>query len=131
MILIGIMWFWMWKGIWTKDWTKEWSILSLKEFKFANVHGFPWPGLLFVPLEHLGYSLFISHYIFFIVYYLFRPCQNKIVTYTSHSAFDFFVTPTWCAARLKLRMWSGCWWWIVCITFNCLINQFIILVLIS
>jgi len=33
-----------------------------------------------------------------------RPCQNKTVTYTSHSAFDFFATPTccgWCAARLN------------------------------
>jgi len=67
------------------------------------------PVLLFVPLGYLGYLLFIIHYIFFIIYYhLFLPCQNKTVMYTSHSAFDFLVTPTCCilcAACLKLRMW--------------------------
>jgi len=54
-------------------------------------------------LEYLGYLLFISHYIIFIIYYhLFRLCQNKTVTYTLHLAFDFPVTPTccvWCAAK--------------------------------
>jgi len=51
--------------------------------------------------------------------------------FVEHSAFDFLVTPTccvWCATRLK--MWSGCWRWVVCITFNCLFNRSITLVLI-
>jgi len=49
----------------------------------------------FSPLE----LLYISHYLL-----SSRPCQIKTVMYTSHSAFDFLVTPM--CSRVAQKHWS-------------------------
>jgi len=73
------------------------------------------------------FRIFNVYWAWYILHYsLSRPCQKKTVTYASHSAFDFLTTPTcciWCVARLNwglIRLLDNTW--VVCITFNCLLN---------